>query len=364
MIFKKADHIPPPVLRALQADSYRESIEAHFKQLPKELAGKFEHTMSVTTAARSPRQVNLAIRHSSEIVVDPEEKRHALFGRVVHSILEENRGPDDVTEERLGIIFPLTVETKLPNGKVMVRRVDYYLHGAADIWNRVTGELQDYKTPKTKSLKYSKADYVRQLNILAYIWRKNGRKVTKLQNIYLLIKDWDPRYVRDEPDHEYPKSWIVPQEVPMWTDEQCISYLKERLTRHYLNEGKPDDELDFCDDEELWRSAPIYKVFKLDEGGHHQKTSKYNGASKEVAEQTLSGLIQSSREKILEKNKKLKKPKPESSLHFDKYELVEIPSSPRRCGICDARFWCNQRFQQLVAEMESNQSTEHEEDEL
>jgi hypothetical protein len=364
MKFKESPHIPLPLLKALKSDAYRESLEAHFKDLPANIKGKFQHTMSVTTLARSPRQLQLSLRHSHEIVIDLEERRHALFGRIGHSILEENKGPGDVVEERLGIIFPLVIEKKLPGGKVIATRVDYYVHGAADLYNYAEGFLDDYKFPKTGSLRYSKKDYHAQLNILGYIWRKNGRKVTRLRNVYLLIKDWNPQFVKDEPGHEYPKSWIVPQDVPMWSDEECMAYLNERLTRHYLNEGKPDDEIDPCDDDELWRSEPRYKVFKLDEDGHPQKTAKYNGASKEVAHQTLEALRQSSREKVLAENAKKKKPKDAVALKFDSYVLHELPSSPRRCGFCDARNHCSQRLQQLIAEMESNQSTEHEEEDL
>jgi hypothetical protein len=356
MRFKERPDIPAPVVRALRSDAYRESIESHLKDLPKEIKQKFTHTMSVTTLDRSPRQLQLSLRHSHEIIIDPEEMRHSLFGRITHTLLEENKGPGEVVEERLGIAYPLM----LSSGK----RVVYWIHGQADLYSYQEGVLWDYKTPRTGSLKYNKRSHHAQLNILGYIWRKNGRKVTRLRNVYLLIKDWNPQFVKDEPGHEYPKSWIVPQDVPMWSDEDCMKYLTERLTRHYLNESKPDDDLDPCDDDELWRSEPRYKVFKLDEDGHPQKTAKYNGASKEVAQQTLEALRQSSREKVLAENAKKKKPKDAGALKFDSYVLHELPSSPRRCAFCDARNHCSQRIQQLIAEMESNQSTEHEEEDL
>lgn len=359
MRFKDSPEIPLPVLKALKSDAYRESLEAHFKDLPPNIKGKFSHTMSVTTLARSARQVQLTLRHANEILVDPLERRHALMGRITHTILEENKGPGDIAEERLGIVYPLSIKKR--DG---VEVIPYWVHGAADLYNYQTGELDDYKTPKTGSLKYGKGDYHAQLNILAYIWRKNGRKVTSLWNIYLLLKDWNPQYVReDDPDHEYPKSWIVKDPIPMWSDEKCMEYLTERLTKHYLNESRPDDDLDHCDDEELWRSDPLYKVYKLEEDGQRQKTAKYNGPSKEIAQQTMEALSEAEKKKIIDKNGEKKKPKPESDLVFPKYELVELPSSPRRCAFCDVRNRCSQRIAQLVAEMETGiQSTEEHEE--
>lgn len=149
MRFLEKTHIPAPLLSALKSDAYRTSLKEHMEELPPHIRGKFDHTMSVTTLARSPRQVQLFRRHDDEIVVDPEMQVHAMVGRVVHSILEGGRTNKLITEERLGIIFPLIIEVALPGGKVMQKRVPFYVHGQGDAYDVEKQELWDYKTPKT-----------------------------------------------------------------------------------------------------------------------------------------------------------------------------------------------------------------------
>lgn len=337
MIFLDCPGIPLPIIRALQSDAYRESLDSHFEQLPPHIQGKFHHAISVTTVPRSPRQRLLFARHSSEIVVDPLGKTHAMLGRVVHSILEENKEEGQIVEERLGIIFPLV----LPDGK----RLDIYLHGAADIYDPAKEELDDYKTPKTASLLYDKSDHHAQLNVLGYIWRKNGKKVSKLNNIYLLLKDWDPHKISDTND--YPKLPVVVSPVPLWTDDECLTYLNGRLLAHFSNESKSDDDLDYCTDQERWQSTPLFKVLKLEEDGTPQKIAKATCGSCIEADDAISVLLEEELQKLKEKNNKLKKPKPEETLITPSYIIKEIPSTPRRCDHCDVFAWCNQRKAEL-----------------
>lgn len=359
MKFLDRPHVPTPVLRALKSDAYQQSLSDHMENLPSHIQGKFQRTMSVTTLARSPRQKLLFQRHDDEIVIDPEMQTHAMLGRVIHSILEEFHEPWQVVEERLGVIYPL---------KVGKDTVSYYLHGQGDLYDTRTCALWDYKTPKTGSLKYSKSDKVAQLNILAYIWRRNKKTIRSLQNCYLLVKDWNPNFVKDELDHEYPKSPVVitgqvgAPTIPLWDDAKCEEYLNDRLGRHYRNERLKDDDLDECSDEELWRSEPEYRVIKLEEDGTPQKVAKFRSIHLSEAENALGQLTEAEKQKVLDKNQKLKKPKPEETLRFPEFTMVKIPAQPRRCGFCEVRGFCSQRLTQLASEI--NQTNELETDDL
>jgi hypothetical protein len=337
--FKPRPDIPPPILRALCNDRYDQDTREHFEDLPEHIRGKFSHTISVTTMARAPRQRILYARHEHEIEIDPEDRKHALFGRIVHTILEQYKEPWQIVEDRQGILFPIVV-----NGE----RITYYLHGCADLYDPRTGHLDDYKTPKVGSLRYDKSDFDAQLNVLGYIWRKNNRKVTKLGNDYLLLKDYDPRMVREGSD--YPATSFPTFEVPIWSDEDCMAHITKRLTVHYTNDQiKNDEGLDYCTPEERWQSAPMFKVYKLEPNGEPQKTAKHTAGSRTEAEDVIEQLQAEELGKLKAKNNELKKPKPESTLVAPSYRVVEFPSEPRKCPICDCRHFCNQYLSEMVA---------------
>lgn len=350
MKFKPRPDIPTPILKALMGDRYEQDLQEHMEDLPDGIKNRFSHTISVTTLARSARQRLLFIRHADDIEIDPEDRAHALLGRVIHTILMENREPHQIAEERLGFVYPLKVTWPAPKG--YPKRLDVYVHGAADLYDPHTEEIWDYKTPKTGSLMYDKSDYVAQLNILAYIWRMRGRKVTKLRNAYLLIKDYDKRMVKD--DNDYPKTRFPSPEVPVWSDEDCQDYLLKRLTAHFSNEGKKDDEIDFCTDAERWQSPAQFPVYKVGA----EKMAKHWASSKIEAEDKIAELEEEDWAKLVAKNNELKKPKPEDQLKRASFFFKEKPSAPRRCAHCESFAWCSQRRNELIEQAQLTENNE------
>lgn len=341
MTFKERPDLPTPIVKALIHDSYRESLDDHFSTLPEGVRGRYQHTLSVTTLPRSPRQRLLFIRHDKEMVFDPIDKMWSILGRVGHSILEDYAEPGDEIEKRLGVVHTVI----LPNGGT----ISCYLHGQADLYSSDREEILDWKFTKCGALLFPKDDHTSQLNVLAYIWRKNNRPVSKLKNVYVL-RDWSKNYVKE--GSEYPKEPILIREVDVWTEDQCLDYINRRLIAHFSNEGKEDNQLDDCSPVERWQSEPRYGVYKMD-GPLPQKTAKHWSHSMTEAQDKVDQLLDEDWAKIVAKNNELAKPKPESVIELKRAVFIirEVPSQPRRCPICDCAPWCSQRLSELTAQV-------------
>lgn len=356
MPYIERPEIPAPLLAALQSDKYEESLDSHFDGLPKDLKAKFgHHTISVTTLARSPRQRILFNRHRKEIMIDPLNRFWAIQGRVVHSILDQYRLPHQIVSDRCGIVLPVVLRQAAPKAGKAGMSVDVYLHGEIDLYDPLEEGIDDWKMAKAESMLYNKEDHEAQLNVLAYIWNKTGKKVKRLRNIYL-FRNWEARFVKE--GTSYPKERIYVKEVDMWPEERTLDYITRRLRAHFINDGFDDDNLDLCTDSERWVSDPKYKVYKLDEKKGEdgavelvpQKMAKLTADSRIEAEDKVEELKAEEWRKVTEKNNALKKPKDEATLPKAQYMIKELKSRPVRCDFCEAFSHCNQRRDELIAE--------------
>lgn len=346
--YKDRPDIPGPLLKALVSDKYEDSLDSHFENLPKEVAGKFQHAISVTTLARSPRQRILWNRHHQEIEIDPEDRFWAILGRTVHSILEQNHEPHQVVEERIGTVVPLKTGSR--------SRIDVYLHGQADVYDTKAQRIEDWKFNKAEGQLYSKEDHEAQLNVLGHIWIERGKPVKALRNTYL-FRNWEARNVKE--GTLYPKGRILVKDVPLWPKERTVEYLQKRLMAHVMAEGLPDDELPACTDAERWVSPPLYKVYKVDEAsGEPQKVAKHTATSMTEAEDKITELLDEDWEKAVAKNNERAKPKPESELKKTSYIVKEIRGRPVRCLYCEVAAFCNIRRAEILAEGDAIPSTE------
>jgi len=362
--------IPAPLLAALKSDSYEESLDSHFDNLPEETKKKFKYTISVTTLARSPRQRILFNRHRNEIMIDPIDRFWAILGRTVHSILDDRKLPHQVIRDRTGVVIPVVLKKADPKTGRAGMKVDVYLHGEIDLYDPIAESIEDWKFTKAESMLYNKEDHEAQLNVLAFIWNKAGKKVKKIGNTYL-FRNWEARFVKE--GNAYPKERIYVKDIPLWPEERTLEYITRRLHAHFINEGFDDDDIAHCTDAERWVRDPSYKVYKMDEVKVTeselekvillpQKMAKFTAESMIEAEDKIEELKAEEWRKALEKNNALKKPKPEEDLKKAEYMVKEIKAEPVRCSYCEVREICSQRRDELIdlANSQGPQSTESE----
>ena len=290
---------PGPILRAILAS--QEEYSRGVKEFLDQYKGKYDVALSVTTLPQSPRQHQLTRRHSHEIEVDPKERYFVLLGSITHYLMEKFPDPGDVIEKRFGRIFHL----KKSNIKVLI-------HGAADVTNAELGYVKDYKFASTMSMSYPKEAYIAQLNILRFLMPEEDRvRISQLKNIFI-FRDWTYR----DKYSELPWKEV---DQPIWTEEQCVNYLRERITAHIPYRDIADDDLPLCSSEERWERKSGFAVFPYTKKNKLYEKSAGFAPTKEEAD-TLARM----------KN-------------FEKFELVHKPGTSLKCAkFCDARDFCSQ----------------------
>ena len=217
--------LPAPLAAALTRDTY----------------SRGDASYSATGLLRPPRMAALFDDPDNIMFRDVSENLWTLFGTAVHSILEDSKHPDFITEERL---YCSVSGVKL-SGAIDVQHIQ----------KDGTRILQDYKTRKAYGVMNNDSDE-KQLNIYAYIAHKNGIKVSGLQ-IINFVKDWSRHEAERKPD--YPPQDIFIQNIPLWPIEQTEAFVMERIAAH---EEARAGNLPDCTDEERWLRDDKFAVMK------------------------------------------------------------------------------------------------------
>ena len=207
--------------------------------------------ISVTTLIDSPRVRIMKEQYHDQIEIDAVDMIWALFGTAVHSVLEKSeQSENSITEERL------------------YSEVDgWVLSGAVDRQeienNQIT--IVDYKVTSVWSVIYGKIEWENQLNCYAYLVDdKNAfsqSNVTSLK-ICAILRDWNRK--DSEKKENYPKAPIVFVDVPLWSYEDRLAYVKKRMALHQESQINFDVHQNYplCSDEDTWKKNDTWAVKK------------------------------------------------------------------------------------------------------
>ena len=234
--------------------------------------------ISVTELVGPPQIRVLKQRH--EYVLEPGDLIWATFGTGLHRMLELRSEQNALTEERLMAEFDVEAA-----GQVCHIRLggipDHYVEADGGIFTnyKVTSVYKAVilheKGPEAAS------DWVAAENCYAYLMRRHGFEVSRLQ-VCLLLRDWSARdrddamnkfycsrcqkrHMRDSgpgrghAEYEDPSRaiWYPPSQIhlvglPVWPNADCEHYVRERLRAHIAAGLVPDHELPRCTDSETW----------------------------------------------------------------------------------------------------------------
>ena len=231
--------------------------------------------ISVTTLIDSPRVRIMKENFDEKIEVDAVDMVWALFGTAVHSVLESTN-----TYPRVG--HP---SDKIINEERLFSELDgWLLSGAIDRQESKDNSITiiDYKVTSVWSVIYGKPEWEKQLNCYAYLCDdKNAFKKTNVTNLKIcaILRDWNRREAERRSD--YPQAPIVFVDVPLWSYDERMSYLKERIKLHQEAQIAFDvtGNLPLCSNEERWRKKDTWalkkkklkralKVFDSEESAH------------------------------------------------------------------------------------------------
>lgn len=226
MKFTNHTFLPQPIFDAVTNDPY----------------DKGEADYSVTGLMTPPRISALMEKHGHEIIEDASSRIWSLLGQSIHTILER--------AER----------TALAEKRLYTTIDGVRISGKFDRFVLEDGVLQDYKvTSVYKAMRPISEDFIAQQNAYLLLLLRNGYTAKSTQLVYIL-RDWHrPTARRDR--GVYPPYGIVIQDVPVWSEEKTVEFLRLRI---HLQKSARGASLPLCTREERWQNEDTYAAKKPD----------------------------------------------------------------------------------------------------
>ena len=195
--------------------------------------------ISTTSLIDAPQRRALLYKHRSDLVEDVSDRIWALLGSAVHHILERAEDEHAMVEERL-----------------FAEVEGWTISGQYDRYLPKTKTIQDWKVTTVYKAQSDPGDWERQLNVLAWLARRNGMEVERLQ-ICAIMRDWAKS--RSMQDGSYPAANVMVIDVPIWPDAVTEEYIRERVQLH---QDARDGNAKPCTDEERWYTGDSWAVKK------------------------------------------------------------------------------------------------------
>jgi len=204
---------------------------------------------SVTGLLAPPRQAALKEIHGHEIVEDVSDRTYALYGQLVHLLLERagEQSRNAINEQRL--------YTEVNGWKISGQTDTLTLTEDQRSWT-----ISDFKFVTSYKFKRSYSgelvipeDYENQLNMYAYLLNENGFKVDGLK-IVAIYRDWSK--LEAKRDKNYPQLGAETHEVPLWSEERAKAFMEERVRLHQ----DAENDLPECTDDERWAKPDKYAL--------------------------------------------------------------------------------------------------------
>lgn len=202
---------------------------------------------SVTTLLKPVREILLKRRYDKEIEQDCSDMIWLLFGKAVHSVLEQyGTGENEFVEEKLTVL--------LENG--------YTISGIIDFYDMKRAEVVDYKTASVWKVIYKDfEDWRKQGLMYAWMLRKNGLACDKA-TFYAILKDHSVQKAKYEDG--YPKSPVYKVEFDI-TDADIAEidkFIRDKIDELIKYESVPDGELPLCSAEDRWNDGDKFAVMR------------------------------------------------------------------------------------------------------
>ncbi len=175
--------------------------------------------------------------HGQDIENDAADSLAALYGTIVHKILDEADDESQaIREKRLEFVV---------DGKRISGQFDRFL--------LAEGRLQDYKFTSVWAHAFGpREDYIAQQNVYAAILRANGFIVNASELIYI-FRDWSKSKARYDQNH--PDSPVKTVELTLWPQEKTIEHIRQRIELY--------DDLDqLCTSDDRWAKPDTWAVQK------------------------------------------------------------------------------------------------------
>lgn len=241
------------------------------------------NTISATTLMKPLRQIILANRIPADSVLpDIMDRAANRMGASIHDSIERV-WKDDASRKMalLSLGLPAAVVQRvvvnptddyvIANPSCIPVYMEQRLRRKIGKWT-VTGkfdfvaeqQVQDFKTANVLSyMKQRNADKQVMQGSL-YRWLDAGqplRKITKDTMVIMhIFMDWMAAFAKADPS--YPQHRMLKQVHELMSEQETDNYVRNKLALIDKYWDAPEEEIPDCDDEELWRSEPVFKYYK------------------------------------------------------------------------------------------------------
>jgi hypothetical protein len=209
---------PSPIVRAVRENFHKPE----------------EGIFGITSLCDSPTVRHYRINAWDDIVVDADDFLWAMFGTAFHQYLSKYVDSRAASEESL-----------------IMRLGDAVVRGQLDM--REQGILSDFKVTSAWSFVFGKESWHQQLNMYSLLCEANDRPINRLF-IQAFLRDWTQTNAwRYSP--QYPKKKFFKVEIPLWSKERRMQFVRDRLADHKKG-PRP------CTAEERWQAPTKWAVMK------------------------------------------------------------------------------------------------------
>lgn len=193
---------------------------------------------SITELIAPPQKRALQIKHENEIEEDASGRLYSLYGQLIHALLERANSSELVEQRFFTDVGPYKVSAQI------------------DSLDIDSGILTDFKFTTSYHFmahKPPKPEWIQQLNVQRWILKRHDYAVTEIQ-IVGLLRDW--QFSKAKQDKNYPSGNIAKMKLPIWSDEETVLFLKERINLHYA--ARKGRQIDCTEEETFGWKCDLY----------------------------------------------------------------------------------------------------------
>jgi len=206
-----------------------------------------KNTLSVTRMIDSPLIQLLTLREWDNLEQDVSDMLYMMEGEAVHSIMEKHAETGAIVEENMALMVGDTMVTA---------RADKFHGNEVTDWKGTS--VWTYMRAKKENGTGARDEWIKQLNVYAFLFRMKGTPVDKL-TVWLKFRDWTPsEAARSGPD--YPACGFAKCDLPLWTQEEQLAYIQERISVHKACQESGGAYI--CSDHERWTKPTSWAVMK------------------------------------------------------------------------------------------------------
>jgi hypothetical protein len=286
-----------------------------------------ERSISATSLIKPTRQIILRERLDEENQETPDvsDRIASRLGNAIHDSIErawktkaalslQALGYPEHVLKRIAVnpeaVTPGMIPIYMEQRESRIFR-GYRISGKFDFV--LDGELQDFKSTSVYSFILGDKDEIYRLQGSIYRWLNPTKITHDYMNIQFIFTDWSRAMAAR--NSEYPQQRVHTHRVTLMSIAETEDWLNAKIDALESVAHLPEDQLPFCTDADLWRSAPKWKYYSDPAKTSGKSTKNFDSAAEADAHLKAAG----------------------------KGIVIEIPGQVKACGYCPAFNICTQK---------------------